>query len=63
MLWLGPFMIEAIVGPDTFYLKQLDGEMIEHILSYAIGWRNYRIASQWEISQSLLLSKHYVSLD
>jgi hypothetical protein len=29
MLWLGAFMIEAIVGPNTFYLSHLDGEKIE----------------------------------
>jgi hypothetical protein len=33
MLWLGPFMIEAIVGPNTFYLSHLDGEMIELLVN------------------------------
>ena len=33
MLWLGAFMIEAIVGPNTFYLSHLDGEKIELLVN------------------------------
>jgi hypothetical protein len=33
MLWLGPFMIEVIVGPNAFYLSHLDGEKIELLVN------------------------------
>jgi hypothetical protein len=27
-LWLGPYMIREIVGPNSFYLSHLDGELV-----------------------------------